>query len=106
MVGWICFRVKAGAGTVITLQHAEVLDRDGNFYTDNLRAARQTITYTCRGDKEEMFAPRFTFQGFRYVKVSGFPGEPCVTDFVGCVVHTDFEFTGTFECSHPQVNQL
>ncbi|WP_188881897.1 alpha-L-rhamnosidase [Alicyclobacillus cellulosilyticus] len=106
MVGWVRFAVTAPAGTEIVLQHAEVLDKDGNFYTENLRSARQTIRYICRGGGREVFAPHFTFQGFRYVKVEGYPGLVSRDDFTGCVVHTDMEVTGSFECSHPLVNQL
>ncbi|MCL6443053.1 MAG: glycoside hydrolase family 78 protein [Alicyclobacillus sp.] len=106
MVGWVKFRVRADRGTKITLKHAEVLDKDGNFYTANLRSARQTITYICRGDGEDEFEPHFTFQGFRYVKVEGYPGEPSLADFVGRVVSTDLDWTGSFECSNPMINQL
>lgn len=107
MVGWVRFTVEAEAGTVITLQHAEVLDRDGNFYTGNLRSARQTITYICRGGGPETYEPFFSFQGFRYVKVTGFPGRDGLTDrFTGCVLHSDLEHTGRFRCSDERVNQL
>src|SRR5437773_1809191 len=75
MVGWIRFRVTAPAGTTITLRHAEVLDKAGNFYTANLRSAKETIRYTAKGQGTVSFQPHFTFQGFRYVSVSGWPGE-------------------------------
>ncbi|MGG6311504.1 family 78 glycoside hydrolase catalytic domain [Paenibacillus macerans] len=106
MVGWVRFTVCAEAGTVITLQHAEVLDRDGNFYTGNLRLAKQTITYICRGGREETFEPYLSFQGFRYVKVTGVPQERLLERFIGCVIHTDLEQTGRFRCSDELVNQL
>jgi alpha-L-rhamnosidase len=106
MVGWVKFHVTAPAGTTITLHHAEVLDKAGNFYTENLRAAKQTIHYTAGGNGTETFEPHFTFQGFRYVAVSGWPGEPKPDDFTGVVVHSAIEPTGTFETSHPLLNQL
>ncbi|MFB5678881.1 family 78 glycoside hydrolase catalytic domain [Paenibacillus terreus] len=106
MVGWVRFTVRAEAGTVITLQHAEVLDRDGNFYTGNLRSAKQTITYICRGGEAETFEPHLSFQGFRYVKVTGVPQEQLLEQFIGCVIHTDLEPTGSFRCSDELVNQL
>lgn len=107
MVGWMQLRVRGQAGQRITLQHAEVLDRDGNFYTGNLRAARQTVTYICKGGGEtEIYEPRFTFQGFRYVKVEGITGELSPDDFLGKVIHTEMEPTGRFTCSDPLVNQL
>jgi alpha-L-rhamnosidase len=106
MVGWIKFQAEGPAGTVITLRHAEVLDAQGNFYTTNLRSAKQTITYTCRGEGPESFRPHFTFQGFRYVQVEGYPGEVAADRFCGQVIHTDMEQTGFFECSNPSINQL
>lgn len=106
MVGWVKFRVTAPAGTTITLRHAEVLDKDGNFYTENLRAAKQTIRYITRGAGPEEFEPHFTFQGFRYVAVSGWPGEVKPEDFTGVVAHSAIERTGEFETSNPMLNQL
>jgi alpha-L-rhamnosidase len=106
MVGWVRFRVMAPAGTTITLRHAEVLDRGGNFYTNNLRSGKQTIRYTTKGQGAETFEPHFTFQGFRYVAVSGWPGEVKVEDFTGVVVHSAIPRTGTFESSSTLLNQL
>ncbi|HEX7056717.1 MAG TPA: family 78 glycoside hydrolase catalytic domain [Bacilli bacterium] len=106
MVGWVEFRVEAAPGTRIVLRHAEVLDRDGNFYTGNLRSAKQTIEYICKGGGVERFAPHFTFQGFRYVAVEGFPGEINPDDFTGQVVCSDMEQTGSFTCSEALINQL
>lgn len=106
MVGWMRFRVTAPAGTNVTLRHAEVLDKEGNFYTENLRSAKQTVRYTTKGQGVEVFQPHFTFQGFRYVAVSGWPGEVKPEDFTGIVVHSAMERTGTFESSNPLMNQL
>ena len=106
MVGWMRFRVTAPAGTTIVLRHAEALDAAGNFYTQNLRTAQQTIRYTARGGGVETFEPHFTFQGFRYVAVSGWPGEPSLDDFTGIVVHSDMRPTGTFSTSNEMLNQL
>jgi len=106
MVGWMRFRVTAPAGTTVTLRHAEVLDKEGNFYTANLRSAKETIRYTTKGQGVEVFAPHFTFQGFRYVAVSGWPGEIKPEDFTGVVVHSEMERTGTFESSSELLNQL
>ena len=74
MVGWIRIKASGNEGDVITLRHAEVLDKEGNMYYDNLRAAKCTNTYILKGGTEESFEPHFTFQGFRYVMVSGYPG--------------------------------
>lgn len=106
MVGWVRLRVSGPAGTTITLRHAEMLDHDGNLYTANLRRASQTDHYTLRGGGEETFEPTFTFHGFRYVAVDGFPGTPTVANVTGIVVHSDLEQTGRFETSDPLLNQL
>lgn len=106
MVGWMRFTVEGQAGQEFQLRHFEVLDQDGNVYTDNLRAARQTVTYIARGGGRESFQPRFTFQGFRYVQLIGFPENLPLQDFTGVVLHSDMEPTGTFTCSNPLLNQL
>ena len=106
MVGWMRFRLTATSGTTIILRHGEVLDSAGNLYTQNLRSAQQTIRYTANGEGVETFEPHFTFQGFRYVAVSGWPGEPMLDDFTGIVVHSDLDATGSFSTSNPRLNQL
>ncbi|WP_100407594.1 alpha-L-rhamnosidase [Bacillus solitudinis] len=107
MVGRMRLRVTAPEGTKIVLKHAEVLDKEGNFYTENLRIAKQEVTYITKGEGEENYAPTFTFQGFRYVKVVGFPSEDLpLGQFVGEVIHSDMERTGTFSTDNELVNQL
>ena len=106
MVGWVRLRVQGPAGTTVTLRHAEVLDKDGNFYTANLRKAKATLQYTLKGGGVESFEPHFTFFGFRYVAVSGFPGELTKDALTGVVVHSQMQTTGSFETSKPLVNQL
>jgi alpha-L-rhamnosidase len=106
MVGWVRFRLSAPAGTTVTLRHAEVLDKAGNLYVENLRSARQTITYTAKGDGAETYEPHFSFQGFRYVGVSGWPGKINPEDFTGIVVHSAMPRTGNFESSSTLLNQL
>ena len=106
MVGWVRLRVQGPAGTVVTLRHAEVLDRAGNLYTENLRAAAQTDRYTLSGRGIEVYEPRFTFHGFRYVAVGGYPGVPTLESITGIVVHSDLGRTGSFESSNPLLNQL
>jgi alpha-L-rhamnosidase len=106
MVGWVRVRVTGPAGTTLRLRHAEVLDKEGNFYTENLRAAAQTMNYTLKGGGAEVFEPHFTFQGFRYVAVEGFPGEPTPDAVTGVVVYSDLGPTGSFETSNPLLNRL
>jgi len=106
MVGWVRLRVRGPAGTVVTLRHAEVLDKHGNFYTENLRRARQTDQYILKGHGEEVFEPHFTFHGFRYVAVSGYPGELTPEAITGIVIHSAFEPTGTWISSDSLLNRL
>jgi alpha-L-rhamnosidase len=108
MVGWVRLCARGPEGTTITLRHAEVLDQEGNLYTENLRQAAQTTRYTLKGltAAGELFEPHFTFQGFRYVAVEGFPGEATLDDFTGIVLYSDTPPAGTFECSNPLINQL
>jgi alpha-L-rhamnosidase len=106
MVGWVRLRVRGASGTVVTLSHAEVLDKEGNFYTRNLRAAAQTIKYTLKGVGVETYEPRFTFQGFRYVAVDGYPGELTTDSLTGIVVHSAMKPSGGFSASHDLLNQL
>lgn len=106
MVGWMRFSVEGQAGQEFQLRHFEVLDQKGNVYTDNLRAARQTVRYIAKGAGRESFQPRFTFQGFRYVQLIGFPENLKLEDFTGIVLHSDMEPTGSFSCSNHLLNQL
>ena len=106
MVGWVRLKAQGPAGTTITLRHAEVLDKAGNFYTANLRAAKATTKYTLKGGGPETFEPHFTFFGFRYVAVAGYPGEVTPESLTGIVVHSDMARASAFETSKPLVNQL
>src|SRR5512147_581784 len=99
MVGHVRLKVKGPAGTTVTLRHFEVLDKDGNVYTANLRAAKQTVTYVLKGGEEEVYEPHFSFQGFRYVAVDGWPGALTLDGLTGVVVHSDMETTGRFTAS-------
>ena len=106
LVGWVKMKVSGKAGDTIRIYHAEVLDKDGNFYTANLRAAKQTNTFVLKGGGEETLEPHFTFQGFRYIKVEGYPGELKRENFSAIAVYSDMEKTGTFVTNDPLINQL
>ena len=106
MVGVARLKVRGAAGTKVQLRFAEMLNPDGSAYTANLRAARATDSYVCKGAGLETFEPRFTFHGFRYVEVTGFPGTPTLDAITGLVIGSDIEKTGTFSTSSALVNQL
>jgi alpha-L-rhamnosidase len=106
MVGWCQLAVSGPAGTHVTLRHAETLNPDGSLYTANLRTARATDVYTLKGGGPEIWEPRFTYHGFRYVEMTGFPGTPAVNTLAGRVVHDDMEKTADFTTSDALLNQI
>src|SRR5918994_3868156 len=106
MVGRVRLKVEGEAGTEIALRQAEALNQDGTIYTTNLRSARAIDRYVLKGEGEEVYEPRFTFHGFRYVEVTGYPGEPQPEAVTGRVVHSATPPTGSFECSNSMVNEL
>jgi alpha-L-rhamnosidase len=106
MVGWARLKVSGKAGTQIQLRFGEVLKPNGELYTDNLRTAEATDTYILRGGSQEVFEPHFTFHGFRYVQVSGYPGTPAKDAVEGVAFYTSAPFTMKFTTANPMVNQL
>lgn len=107
MVGWARLKARGPAGQTVTLRFAEMTNADGTIYTDNLREARCTDQYVLRGTGQvEVFEPRFTFHGFRYVELTGLPGPPDWETITGVVVHSDTPRAGTFACSDPRINRL
>ena len=107
LVGHVRLRVKGPAGASITLRHAEMIEADGRLYDANLRTARATDDYTLRGDaRGEVFEPRFTIHGFRYLELETHGPDVEIEDPVAVVLHTDLPLTGEFSCSDPLVNQL
>lgn len=106
MVGWTEVTVKGEPGTQISLSHAEMLNPDGTLYVDNLREAVQQDHYVLKGAGEERYEPHFTFHGFRYVELIGYPGEPKLTTIAGKVIQSDTPVTGSLETSDPMVNRL
>jgi len=105
--GIVRLKVKGPAGTTIQLRHGEMLHPDGTLMTENLRKARAVDHYVLRGDpKGEVWAPRFTFHGFQFVEVTGYPGKLDKDAIIGLVLHSDTPFTSGFECSDPVPNRL
>jgi alpha-L-rhamnosidase len=105
LVGRLRINVEGPAGTTITMRHAEVLDA-GELCTILLRKAECTDRYTLRGGGPETWEPRFTFHGFRYAEVTGWPGEIQPANVVAVVCHSDMQRTGWFECSDARINRL
>lgn len=106
MTGWMKIKVKGKRGDKVTLRFAETLQKDGSLYVANLRDAKVTDVYTLKGGTEEVWHPVFVFHGFRYVEVSGYPGKPTETNFIGEVVYDALATTGSFETSNDVINQV
>ncbi|OZB98240.1 family 78 glycoside hydrolase catalytic domain [Paenibacillus sp. XY044] len=106
MVGWTELTVAGERGTKVTLSHAEMLNPDGTLYLENLREAVQQDHYILNGGGEERYEPHFTFHGFRYVELIGYPGEPDLDTIIGKVVHSDTAVAGSLTTSDPMVNKL
>jgi len=106
LVGWITLHVSGRAGDSVRIHHTEVLDKQKNFYTDNLRAAKQEVLYILKGQGPETYEPRFTFFGFRYIRVEGYPGTLTPESITATAVYSDMPPTGSFSCSNPLINQL
>ena len=104
--GVIRITIKGKPGQRITLRHGERLNPDGTLYTTNLRSAKATDTYICKGDGKETWQPYFTFHGFQYVELTGLDAKPDVDTMVGLALSSDTPTTGTFECSDAMVNKL
>lgn len=104
LVGWVMVKLNGKAGDTIKISHAEVLDKEGNFYIDNLRAAKAQAIYVLKGGEENM-EPHFTFFGFRYIKIEGL-NDIKPENFTAVALYSDMQSTGTFACSNPLINQL
>lgn len=107
LVGWLRLTVRGPSGTNITLHHAEVLE-DGELALRPLRTAKATDTLILNGNGTQTWEPHFTFHGFRFAQVDGWPADtPLTADAItAIVVHSDLEQTGDFECSHELLTQF
>lgn len=106
MVGVVRLKLTAPAGTVVTLRHAEMLNTDGTIYTVNLRGASARDTYICKGGGEEIWQPKFTFHGFRYVELTGLASAPTLDSVTGIVLGSDTPAAGQLATSDQRINQL
>ena len=107
MVGWVRLKATGPAGTQIRLRFAEILSPNGSIYRDNLRNADATDVFTLAGKGEEVFTPLFTFHGFRYVEVTGYPGTPTTATITGDVINSlTGDPTGTLVTSSDLVNRM
>lgn len=106
IAGFMSFTVNAPAGTVIRMEHAEVTDSEGCFYKNIMGKNKDQMDVYITKEGKQTYCPTFTYHGFRYVRLSGWPGTPSTADFTAHVVSTDVEDIGFFETSDPQINRL
>ena len=107
LAGYVEITVCGKKGDIIEIDHAEVLDTEGNFYTDNLRTAKQRNTYVLSGEGKEILKPNFTWQGFRYIRLNKIPTDNIeLSCFKAIAVHSNMRRTGDFVCGHEKLNQL
>ena len=104
--GWTQLNVEGPEGTKVKMRYAGILYDDGRLDTRNQRVATQTDTYTLNGKGTEVWEPRFTLHGFRYVEVTGFPGTPTLKNLEGRFVYNAVETSGSFESSNKLINQI
>ncbi|AEE96386.1 glycoside hydrolase family 78 protein [Mahella australiensis] len=104
--GWVRLQVQGSAGTTVKLRFSELLYDDGTLNVNVNRNAQATDTYTLKGEGIEVYEPRFTYHGFRYVEMTGFPGTPSLDTLEGRFLHTAVEPTGGFECSNQLLNNI
>ncbi len=99
-------KVEGPAGTKVQLRFGEILKDDGTLLTENLRKARATDTYILKGDGVETWQPKFTYHGFQYVEVTGYPGEPYLETITGLQMSSIATDNSTFASSNAMTNTL
>lgn len=107
--GWVQLRVTASAGTTIGVRYGEKLRGDGTVEasSDLVHGGRlQQDEYITRGGGEQVWEPRFSYKGFRYVQLDGFPGTASTDSVTMRVVHSDVHDVGEFRCSEPLFEQF
>jgi len=104
--GWVRLAVSEPAGTAVVMRFGEMLNADGTVYRENLRSARATDTYVCKGGGPETWEPHLTFHGFQYVQVEGPTKKPGLEALTGVVASSDAAIAGEFESSSPLVNKI
>jgi alpha-L-rhamnosidase len=104
--GWVRLDVEGPRDTVVTMKFSELIYENGTINRENLRTAEAADTYILKGSGIEVYEPRFTYHGFRYVQIEGFPGEPKLDTVLARVVRSAVETTGSFKCSNELINRI
>jgi alpha-L-rhamnosidase len=103
--GYVRFTVSGERGAKVIVEHAEILDQDGQFYNVNYRSAEARIEYILKGGGDETYAPTFTFFGFRYARVT-IEGKATIKSIVSVPISSAIHPTGSFTSAQPLVNRL
>ncbi|RPI69249.1 MAG: alpha-L-rhamnosidase, partial [Ignavibacteriales bacterium] len=106
IAGFVRVKINGRKTDKIVLRFGEMLNDQGNLYTENIRMARATDNYFTKGERDEIWEPYFTYHGFRYIELSGYPEEPDQDMITGIVLHSDIPIAGSFECSNEKINKL
>ncbi len=106
VAGNVEFQLSTSAGNTITLEHTEVLDENGNYYNNILGVNKEQMDVYITKDGFQSYRPKFTYHGFRYVRVSGWPGRMSINDFRIAIFSSDMERIGRFETSDDRINKL
>jgi len=106
MVGWVELFVNGIKGDKVTLRFAETVNDDGSLFLDNIRGAEVTDTYILKGGGDESWEPKFTYHGFRFVEMAGYPDKPLLASIKGKVIYDGIETTGSFTSSNPLINSI
>lgn len=106
LTGWVRLKASGKAGIRITVRYAELLNEDGSVNQKNLRIIGLEDVYIMKGAASEIYEPRFTYHGFRYAQIEGYPGQLTGDDISACIVHSDVEEAGSFQCSDELYNRI
>lgn len=106
MAGWAQINVSGPRGTRVVLKFGERLLKDGTIDQTNLFTAAATDVYILKGNGAESWEPRFTYHGFRYVQVEGFPGRPTLDTLTAKVVRSSVIPVGKIETSNDLINRI
>ena len=107
ITGWVRLKISGGeGGDAIRLKFAEAVDDRGRIDTRTNGKARQADNYTLKGAGEEVYEPRFTYHGFQYVELTGYPGTPELHTLEGCFAHVAVDRVGSFECGSDLINKI
>ena len=106
LAGQLEIHLTAEAGHVIRMEHSEVLDKEGNYYNNILGVNKEQTDFYVTKEGEQTYRPAFTYHGFRYVKITGWPGTMKLENFCVFVLSSEMKDLSEFRTSNEKINQL